>query len=233
MGDTINRQIKSVEELKQLSTNGLDCFIILNGGLRSSKNVFWDKDRSVFEIHNDIDGSGQTLFEDELHIETNIVTAIEQGALYYESKFLTKSEKIKRNKEYLVKSIIEKTIENQEDYVKSFIRKMMREALSRKTQIELKLILKNNLEQVIKVNTNGNKEAKEFASKHIANNKNTYFWCMQEGFENGVNSKISERIKVEFALEVLEELKQKSPFPNCVPHQYINNKITELKNSIK
>jgi len=60
-------------------------------------------------------------------------------------EFLTKSEKIKRNKEYLVKSIIEKTIENQEDYVKSFIRKMMREALSRKTQIELKLILKNNL----------------------------------------------------------------------------------------
>jgi len=146
MGDTINRQIKSVEELKQLSINGLDCFIILNGGLRSSKNVFWDKNRNVFEIHNDIDGSGQTLFEDELHIETNIVTAIEQGALYYESKFLTKSEKIKRNKEYLVKSIIEKTLNNPEEYAKSFIRKMMREALSRKTQIELKLILKNNLE---------------------------------------------------------------------------------------
>ena len=46
------------------------------------------------------------------------------------------------------------------------------------------------------------------------------------------NSKISERIKVEFTLEVLEELKQESPFPNYVPHQYINNKITELKNSI-
>ena len=52
-------------------------------------------------------------------------------------------------------------------------------------------------------------------------------------FISGVNSKISERIKVEFALEVLEELKQESPFPNYVPHQYINNKITELKNSIK
>jgi len=52
-------------------------------------------------------------------------------------------------------------------------------------------------------------------------------------FISGVNSKISERIKVEFALEVLEELKQKSPFPNYVPHQYINNKITELKKQYK
>ena len=52
-------------------------------------------------------------------------------------------------------------------------------------------------------------------------------------FKSGVNSKISERLKVEFTLEVLEELKQESPFPNYVPHQYINNKITELKNRIK
>ena len=55
----------------------------------------------------------------------------------------------------------------------------------------------------------------------------------QDGFISGVNSKISERINVEFAMEVLEELKQESPFPNYVPHQYIQNKITELKNSIK
>ena len=54
-----------------------------------------------------------------------------------------------------------------------------------------------------------------------------------KGFVDSFNSKISERIKLEFALEVLEELKQESPFPNYVPHQYINNKITELKNSIK
>jgi hypothetical protein len=40
---------------------------------------------------------------------------------------------------------------------------------------------------------------------------------MQEGFENGVN-KISERIKVEFTLEVLEEFE--SPFPNYVASIY-------------
>ncbi len=56
---------------------------------------------------------------------------------------------------------------------------------------------------------------------------------LYKGFVDSFNSKISERIKVEFTLEVLEELKQESPFPNYVPHQYINNKITELKNRIK
>ena len=48
-------------------------------------------------------------------------------------------------------------------------------------------------------------------------------------FISGVNSKISERIKVEFTLEVLEKLKKESPFPNYVPHQYINNKINKAK----
>jgi len=55
----------------------------------------------------------------------------------------------------------------------------------------------------------------------------------QDGFISGVNSKISERINVEFALKILEELKQESPFPNYVPHQYINNKITKLKKQYK
>ena len=74
------------------------------------------------------------------------------------------------------------------------------------------------------------------ASEYAKNTHNGYFINQdgrEKGFISGVNSKISERIKVEFALEVLEELKQESPFPNYVPHQYINNKITELKNSIK
>ena len=72
------------------------------------------------------------------------------------------------------------------------------------------------------------KEAKEYE-------KWNHYSCSPtvNAFKSGVNSKISERIKVEFALKILEELKQESPFPNYVPHQYINNKITELKNSIK
>lgn len=67
----------------------------------------------------------------------------------------------------------------------------------------------------------------------ISNTLRNFFNYSYKGFVDSFNSKISERIKLEFALEVLEELKQESPFPNYVPHQYINNKITELKNSIK
>lgn len=75
------------------------------------------------------------------------------------------------------------------------------------------------------------KEANEYASGKSSNN--VFKQAHIKDFINGVNSKISKQIKIEFALEVLEELKQESPFPNYVPHQYINNKITELKNSIK
>ena len=77
------------------------------------------------------------------------------------------------------------------------------------------------------------KEAKNNADLFYQENRDVKFSNYEYGFHDGVNSKISERIKVEFTLEVLEELKQESPFPNYVPHQYINNKITELKNRIK
>jgi len=74
------------------------------------------------------------------------------------------------------------------------------------------------------------------ASEYAKNTHNGYFINQdgrEKGFISGVNSKISERIRVDFAMKILEELKQESPFPNYVPHQYINNKITELKNRIK
>ena len=73
------------------------------------------------------------------------------------------------------------------------------------------------------------KEANEYANGKSSSN--VFKQAHIDDFINGVNSKISERIKVEFALKILEELKQESPFPNYVPHQYINNKITELKNN--
>jgi len=74
------------------------------------------------------------------------------------------------------------------------------------------------------------KEANEYA---YAFGNGIYSDGLYKGFVDSFNSKISERIKVEFTLKILDELKQESPFPNYVPHQYINNKITELKNSIK
>jgi hypothetical protein len=74
------------------------------------------------------------------------------------------------------------------------------------------------------------KEANEYA---YAFGNGIYSDGLYKGFVDSFNSKISERIKIEFTLKILEELKQESPFPNYVPHQYINNKITELKNRIK
>ena len=74
------------------------------------------------------------------------------------------------------------------------------------------------------------KEANEYA---FAFSNGIFNDGLYIGFKDAFNSKISKHIKVEFALKILEELKQESPFPNYVPHQYINNKITELKNSIK
>jgi hypothetical protein len=74
------------------------------------------------------------------------------------------------------------------------------------------------------------KEANEYA---YAFGNGIYSDGLYKGFVDSFNSKISERIKVEFTLKILEELKQESPFPNYVPHQYIQNKITELKNRIK
>ena len=76
------------------------------------------------------------------------------------------------------------------------------------------------------------KEAKEYAK----NTHNGYFINQdgrEKGFISGVNSEISERIRIDFAIECLEEIKQESPFNNYVPHQYFENKITELKNKIK
>lgn len=78
------------------------------------------------------------------------------------------------------------------------------------------------------------KEAYNYAykEKKVELPRNDFNYGREVGFIDAFNSKISERIKVDFTLEVLEELKQKSPFPNYVPHQYINNKITELKKTV-
>ena len=73
------------------------------------------------------------------------------------------------------------------------------------------------------------KEANEYA---YAFGNGIYSDGLYKGFVDSFNSKISERIKVEFTLKILDELKQESPFPNYVPHQYINNKITKLKKTV-
>jgi len=76
--------IKTIEELKKLASDGLDCFIVLNYGLRSSKFINWTGEK--FKILNLIDGSRQTLSEKQLMDKswTNIGEALKKKALIYE-----------------------------------------------------------------------------------------------------------------------------------------------------
>jgi len=73
-------QIKTIKQLKKFATDGLDCFIALNGGARSSKHIWLDGKQ--FEVINHIDDTEQCLSEKELWTESNIGEALDKGALY-------------------------------------------------------------------------------------------------------------------------------------------------------
>ena len=76
-------KIKSVKHLKELATNTrLECFISLNGGIRSSKDIEYYPEDEFFDIYNHIDDSDQGLKEHELYTESNIGEAIDKGALW-------------------------------------------------------------------------------------------------------------------------------------------------------
>ena len=83
--ETKDRRIKTIEQLKELAKdeNGLDCFILLNGGLRSSKHIRYFPDDNSFYVLNLIDDSEQELTESQLLDSkyTNIAEAMEKGAL--------------------------------------------------------------------------------------------------------------------------------------------------------
>jgi hypothetical protein len=82
------RKIMSLEELKKEAIynerKGMaEFFIMLNGGLRSSKRIAYYSETSTFDVHNEIDDSYQEdLTEKELLSDTHIGVAIERGALY-------------------------------------------------------------------------------------------------------------------------------------------------------
>ena len=71
-------KIISVNELKTEEVT--EYFILLNGGLRSSKNISFNDD--VFTVHNEIDDTFQKLTEAELLTDSNIGDAIALGAFY-------------------------------------------------------------------------------------------------------------------------------------------------------
>jgi hypothetical protein len=87
----LQKRVSSIEELKKLAIitadkDGADFFILLNGGLRSSKHISYNARAGRFWIANWIDGSTQWLTENQLKDKglTLIGEAIEKGALFFE-----------------------------------------------------------------------------------------------------------------------------------------------------
>ena len=78
-----DRKIRTIDQLKELAKNGLDCFILLNGGLRSSKHIRYYPDENRFYVLNLIDDSEQELTENQIMDKgyTNIGAAMQKGAL--------------------------------------------------------------------------------------------------------------------------------------------------------
>lgn len=80
-----DKKIRNIEQLKELAKteNGLDCFILLNGGFRSSKYIRYFPGGNIFYIFNCIDDSEQELTENQIldNSFTNIGEAMEKGAL--------------------------------------------------------------------------------------------------------------------------------------------------------
>ena len=80
-----DKRIRNIEQLKTLAKNenGLDCFILLNGGLRSSKHIRYYPDDNSFYVLNLIDDSEQELTESQIidKVYTNIGEAMRKGAL--------------------------------------------------------------------------------------------------------------------------------------------------------
>lgn len=80
------QRIQNQEELDMLLQENkknnayLECFIQLNFGVRSSKDILLDDDGNYFVI-NEIDGSEETIKHNEL-AKTFLGEALSKGALY-------------------------------------------------------------------------------------------------------------------------------------------------------
>lgn len=76
------RQCKSIEELQKLTIGHyIEGYILLNGGLRSSKVIEWLPEDNVWWICNFIDDSEEYTSDDELR-NSFLGKAIKQGAFY-------------------------------------------------------------------------------------------------------------------------------------------------------
>ena len=77
-------KITSMEQLKAESEQGAEFFILLNHGLRSSKDIVWYAEARKFHVFNHIDQTEQHLTERQVMDKrlTNIGYAMKKGALF-------------------------------------------------------------------------------------------------------------------------------------------------------
>ena len=82
-------KITTLQDLKdranmQINDGGLECFIVLAGGLmKSSKQIWYYPEEDRYDVHNDIDDTDQdNLTLTQLTQKTNIIEALDKGALY-------------------------------------------------------------------------------------------------------------------------------------------------------
>ena len=77
-------RITSIEQLKAEAEQGAEFFILLNHGLRSSKDIVWDAERGKFHVFNHIDQTEQHLTGHQVMDKrlTNIGYAMTKGALF-------------------------------------------------------------------------------------------------------------------------------------------------------
>jgi len=59
-------RITSMKQLKSAAEQGAEFFILLNHGLRSSKDIVWDAEAKRFHVFNHIDQTEQHLTERQL-----------------------------------------------------------------------------------------------------------------------------------------------------------------------
>ena len=82
---TNDNRITTIEQLKELAKDesGLDCFILLNGCMRSSKHIRYYPDDNSFFVLNLIDDSQQELTESQIldGAYSNIGQAMKKGSL--------------------------------------------------------------------------------------------------------------------------------------------------------
>ena len=83
--ETKNKQIITIEQLKELAKaeGGMDCYILLNGGLRSSRHIKYCPDDNSFLVLNLSDESEEELTESQILDSecSNIGKAMEKGCL--------------------------------------------------------------------------------------------------------------------------------------------------------